>query len=321
MVAGSGSDGVGGAYPGTWPEFLAWFPDEAACARCLERLRWPQGIVCRACGERRGWRTGAGRWWVCAGCSLKTSVTAGTIFDKTRTPLQTWFAAAWFLTSQKQGLSALGLQRALGLGSYETAWMILHRLRVAMVRPGRERLQGSVEVDETYVGGAEAGVRGRQTEEKSIVAIAVEVRQPKGFGRTRLSRVPDVSAASLIPFVQASVEPGATVMTDGWSAYGALPLHGYTHTKKILSASGDPAHVSMPAVHRVSSLLKRWLLGTYQGSVAPEHLDAYLNEFTFRFNRRTSRRRGLLFHRLLEQAVITPPTTYKQTIQRGRRRP
>ena len=153
------------------------------------------------------------------------------------------------------------------------------------------------------------------------MAIAVEVHEPKGFGRARLSRVPDVSAASLIPFVQARVEPGASVLTDGWSAYGGLPTYGFIHTKTILSASGDPAHVSMPAVHRVSSLLKRWLLGTHQGSVAPEHLQAYLNEFTFRFNRRTSRRRGLLFYRLLEQAVITPPTTYQQTIRHGRRRP
>jgi len=320
VVAGSGSDRGGRAYPGTWAGFLAWFPDEPACARYLERLRWPEGIVCRACGEQRGWRTGAGRWWVCAGCSLKTSVTAGTIFDKTRTPLPTWFAAAWFVTSQKHGLSALGLQRALGLGSYETAWMLLHRLRVAMVRPGRERLTGRVEVDETYVGGEEEGVRGRQTQEKSIVAIAVELHEPKGFGRARLSRVPDVSAASLIPFVEASVEPGASVLTDGWSAYRALPTHGYLHSKTILSANGDPAHVAMPAVHRVASLLKRWLLGTHQGSVSPEHLQAYLNEFTFRFNRRSSRRRGLLFYRLLEQAVITPPLTYQQTIRRGRRR-
>jgi hypothetical protein len=141
MAGRAGSEAGAQEYPGTWAEFLAWFPDEAACARYLERLRWPEGVVCRACGGRRGWRTGAGRWWVCAGCSLKTSVTAGTIFDKTRTPVQTWFAAAWFVTSQKHGLSALGLQRALGLGSYQTAWMILHRLRAAMVRPGRERLR------------------------------------------------------------------------------------------------------------------------------------------------------------------------------------
>lgn len=321
MVAGSGSERGGRAYPGTWAEFLAWFPDEPACAGYLERLRWPGGIVCGACGERRGWRTGGGRFWVCAGCSRKTSVTAGTIFDKTRTPLTEWFAAAWFVTSQKHGLSALGLQRALGLGSYETAWMMLQRLRVAMVRPGRERLSGRVEVDETYVGGEEEGARGRQTQEKSIVAIAVERHEPKGFGRARLARVPDVSAGSLIPFVEASVEPGASVLTDGWSAYGALPVHGYRHSKTVLSASGDPAHVAMPAVHRVASLLKRWLLGTHQGSVSPQHLQAYLNEFTFRFNRRSSRRRGLLFYRLLEQAVIAPPTTYTQTIRHVRWRP
>jgi transposase-like protein len=310
---------AGHAYPGTWSEFRAWFPDDASCAAHLERLRWPAGIACRACGETRGWRTAEGRWWVCAGCTVKTSVTAGTIFDKTRTPLTTWFAAAWFVTSQKNGLSALGLQRALGLGSYQTAWMMLHRFRVAMVRPGREQLAGTVEVDETYVGGEESGVRGRETHTKSIVAIAVEVREPRGFGRARLQRVADVSALSLIGLVEATVEPGSTVQTDGWPSYATLPAHGYTHTKTILSASGDPAHVSMPAVHRVASLLKRWLLGTHQGSVSPQHLDAYLNEFTFRFNRRTSRRRGLLFHRLLEQAVLSPPTTYKDTVRPDRR--
>lgn len=308
----------GPGYPGTWPQFLAWFPDEAACAGYLERLRWPEGIACYACGGRRGWRTGEGRWWMCAGCARKTSVTAGTIFDRTRTPLATWFAAAWWMTSQKHGLSALGLQRALGLGSYQTAWMMLHRFRVAMVRPGREQLTGRVEVDETYVGGKEDWVRGRETETKSRVAVAVEVHEPKGFGRIRLQRVPDVSKASLIPFVQAAVEPGSVVRTDGWQAYWTVPEHGYTHERIVVSAGDDPAHVAMPAVHRVASLLKRWLLGTHQGSVGPQHLDAYLNEFTFRFNRRTSRRRGLLFYRLLEQAVLTPPMTYKQTIRPGR---
>src|SRR5260370_10812309 len=177
----SGSKVDAREYPGTWAEFLAWFPDEAACVCYLARLRCPEGIACAACGERRGWRTGDGRFWICAGCARKTSVTAGTIFDKTRTPLTAWFAAAWFVTSQKHGLSALGLQRALGLGSYRTAWMMLHRLRVAMVRPGRERLVGCVEVDETHVGGEEEGGRRPQTQEKSIVAIAGDVKQPKGF--------------------------------------------------------------------------------------------------------------------------------------------
>jgi transposase-like protein len=314
----AGSDGREREYPGTWSQFLAWFPDEAACSVYLERLRWPEGIFCAHCGERRGWRTAHGRFWICAGCARRSSVTAGTIFDKTRTPLVEWFAAAWLVTSQKHGLSAMGLKRALGLGSYQTAWMMLHRFRAAMVRPGRDRLSGRVEVDETYVGGEEIGVRGRQTEQKSIVAIAVEVKEPKGFGRARLARVPDVSADSLIPFVRENLEPGTTVMTDGWPAYAGLRDHGFAHTRTILSASPDPAHVSMPAVHRVASLLKRWLLGTHQGSVSPQHLDAYLNEWTFRFNRRSSTQRGLLFYRLLQQAVLCPPITYQQTIRPDR---
>ena len=215
---GDGLGSGGRAYPGTWTEFREWFPDEDACAGYVEGLRWPEGIACRACGERRGWRTGQGRWWICARCAVKTSVTAGTIFDKTRTPLETWFAAAWWVTSQKHGLSALGLQRVLGLGSYQTAWMMLHRFRAAMVRPGRELLAGTVEVDETYVGGEEPNVHGRETETKAIVAIAIEVREPKGFGRVRLARVPDVSGASLVGFVRERVQPGATVHTDGWPA-------------------------------------------------------------------------------------------------------
>jgi transposase-like protein len=257
---------------------------------------------------------------MCAGCGRKTSVTAGTIFEGTRTPLQTWFTAAWWVTSQKQGISAMGLQRALGLGSYQTAWMMLHRFRVTMVRPGRDRLSGYVEVDETYVGGDQSGVRGRETDQKVIVAIAVEVEEPRGFGRARLQRVLDVSKDSLIPFVTSAVEPGATVQTDGWQAYWTVPDHGYTHERTVMRQQSDPAHVVMPGVHRVASLLKRWLLGTHQGSVSPQHLDAYLNEFTFRFNRRTSRRRGLLFHRLIEQAANSPPAPYKTVIKPTRSR-
>jgi transposase-like protein len=193
-----------------------------------------------------------------------------------------------------------------------------------MVRPGRERLSGLVEVDETYVGGVEGSVHGRETETKSTVAIAVEIKQPKGFGRIRLQHVPDVSQDSLIPFVTGAVEPGATVHTDGWQAYWTVPDHGYEHKRTVMRRQNDPAHVVMPGVHRVASLFKRWLLGTHQGSVSPEHLDAYLNEFTFRFNRRGSRRRGLLFYRLLEQAVAADPVTYRSLIvnpRPGARRP
>jgi len=306
---------VGGRdYPRTWAELVAWFPDDEACLRYLRKLRWPDGFACPRCGlSAEPYESTRGRL-VCRSCGHQATVTAGTIFDKTRTPLSTWFAAVWQVASQKNGFSALALQQVLGLGSYQTAWTMLHKLRRAMVRPERERLRGTVEVDECYVGGSEAGAHGRQTEKKAIVAIAVELHEPRGFGRARLRRVADVSAASLLPFVRAAVAPGAQVRTDGWSGYNALAAEGYAHTRTLLSSSSDPAHVSMPAVHRVASLLKRWLLGTHQGSVRAEQLDRYLDEFTFRFNRRSSRSRGLLFYRLLEQAVVTDPAPYRAIV-------
>jgi len=220
----------------------------------------------------------------------------------------------WFLTSQKYGTSALGLKRVLGLASYQTAWAWLHKLRRVMVRPGRERLIGCVEVDESYVGGEEEGTRGRQTFKKAIVAIGVEILDPKGFGRIRIKRIPDVSAESLTPFVREAVAEGATVHTDGWGGYNEIEGLGYKREVTILSASPDPAHVLMPGVHRIASLLKRWLLGTHHGAVSNEHLDYYLDEYVFRFNRRTSRSRGLLFYRLFQQAVCTPVTPYRELL-------
>lgn len=303
---------VGGVdYPRTFEEFDTRFPSEDACRDYIIRLRWPSGFRCRHCGT-------AGTAWVtargllhCSACQGQTSATAGTVFEGTRKPLRLWFLAMWFVTSQKHGASALGLQRVLGLGTYRTAWAWLHKLRRAMIRPGRDRLNGYVEVDETYVGGEEEGVHGRETHKKAIVAIAVEVHFPKGFGRVRMRQVHDVSAASLIPFVCHAVEPGSTVHTDGWAGYNDLPKHGYARKKTVISNSGDPAHVAMPGVHRIAALLKRWLLGTHQGAVRNTHLDYYLDEYTFRFNRRTSRARGLLFHRLAQQAVATSPAPYR----------
>jgi transposase-like protein len=305
-------------YPGSYGEFLAWFPDDDACRGYLDWLRWREGWRCPLCASRDGWVLASGRR-ECARCGRQTSVTAGTLFHHARSPLTVWFAAAWHMTSQKHGISALGLQRALGLGSYQTAWAMLHRYRAAMVRPRRERLRGHVEVDETYVGGDEQGVAGRQTETKAIVAIAVEIKHPKGCGRVRIQHVSDVSSDSLIPFVTTVVEPGATVHTDGWPAYATVAKQGYEHERTVMREQHDPAHVVMPGVHRVASLLKRWLLGTHRGSASHEHLDAYLNEFTFRFNRRSARRRGLLFYRLLEQAVVTDPVTYRQLVVNPRR--
>ena len=209
----------------------------------------------------------------------------GDDLHRTRTPLQLWFAAAWQMTSQKHGVSAWGYSgHWTGLlpdGAGDAA-----PLPAAMVRPGRERLSGHVEVDEAYIGGVEDKVHGRETETKAIVAIAVEIENPKGFGRIRLGHVPDVSKESMLPFIDGAVQGGSTIHTDGWQAYLTLGERGYEHERTVMRQQSDPAHVVMPGVHRVASLLQRWLLGTHQGAVTSEHLDAYLNEFTFRFNRR-----------------------------------
>lgn len=223
----------------------------------------------------------------------------------------------WFVTSQKDGASALGLQRVLGLASYQTAWAWLHKLRCAMVRPDRDRLCGRIEVDETYVGGHDVGgKRGRGSDGKQIVVIALEVQEPKGFGRVRMRLIPDVSGASLVPFVCDVAEKGSDIRTDGWGGYNLLSQVGFEHERIVMSDNGDPAHVSMPGVHRIAALVKRWLMSTHQGAVSSKHLEYYLDEYTFRFNRRTSRSRGLLFYRLLEQAVKTAPVPYRQIVER-----
>jgi transposase-like protein len=301
-------------YPRTLDELEKRFGSEAACRAYLRQLRWPDGFRCPKCTSERDWPVGRGELMECASCHHQTSITAGTIFEGTRKPLSMWFRAIWWVTSQKNGASAMGLRRVLGLGSYQTAWTWLHKLRRAMVRPGRDRLSGFVEVDETYVGGEEEGTHGRETYRKAIVVVAVEIHCPKGFGRIRMRRVPDVSAASLTPFVCEAVEPGSTVHTDGWKGYDKLSKHGYKQKITVVKGSGDPAHVHLPGVHRVASLLKRWLLGTHQGAVSNRHLDYYLDEFTFRFNRRSSRSRGLLFYRLMQQAVAVRPVPYKRLV-------
>jgi transposase-like protein len=242
------------------------------------------------------------------------SVTAGTIFQDSHVPLTIWFRAMWQLTSQKNGMSALGLQRVLGLGSYKTAWAMLHKLRRAMVRPGRERLKGHIEVDEAFVGGEEEGARGRQTEDKALIVVAAE-EDGKGIGRIRLRHIPDASARSLIGFVEESVEPGSVVHTDGWLGYEPLSARGYRHRVTFLRGRPELASELLPRVHRVISLLKRWLIGTHQGAIGHEHLQDYLNEFTFRFNRRTSASRGKLFYRLAQQAVQVAPVPFTELVK------
>ncbi len=304
---------VGGVdYPRTLREFDEWFSSEAACAEYLRRLRWPDGFRCPACGGGKAWTTARDELR-CVTCQRQTSAIAGTIFEGTRKPLRVWFQAMWYVTNQKLGGSALGLQRVLGLGSYQTAWAWLHKLRRAMVRPGRDRLSGRVEVDETYVGGPEEGLRGRKTESKAIVAVAAQEDGP-GIGRIRLRRVRDVSAESLHRFVEEAVAPRSVVHTDAWGGYSGLEAKGYRHKVSNLTRTGRLAHELMPRVHRVVSLLKRWLLGTHQGAVTDRHLDYYLDEFTFRFNRRRSFARGLLFYRLLQQAVEIDPVPYGRLV-------
>lgn len=307
---------IGGVnYPATLQEFDEWFPTEQACLDYLQKLRWPDGFVCPVCNGRKAWQMSTGLFR-CSVCKHKVSIIAGTVFQGTRKPLRIWFQAIWYVTSQKFGGSALGLKRLLGLGSYQTAWSWLHKMRRAMVRGGRSPLSGNVEVDETLVGGKEkGGKRGRGAGKKSIVLIAVEVHDPMGFGRVRMKRVSDASGDSLIPFVRENVKPGSVVITDCWKGYSTLEKHGYTHKKINLSESGDPAHVHLPGVHRIASLLKRWLLGTHQGAVRPKHLDHYLDEYTFRFNRRASKARGMLFYRLLEQAVCIDPLPYRKIVE------
>ena len=298
-------------YPRTLVEFEQRFGTEGACLEYLYKLRWPQGFRCPRCGHNQAWFTSRGLYR-CLRCDFQTSLTAGTIFEGTRKPLRLWFRAIWHVTNQKYGANALGLQRVLGLGSYHTAWAWLHKLRRAMVRPGRDRLSGTVEVDETYVGAETAGKRGRGAGGKVLVIVAVEVKDSR-TGRIRLKQISDASATSLRGAIKEAVEPGSVVRTDGWAGYQRLSEAGYVH--EVVREEGEVGGNLLPRVNRVVSLLKRWLLGTYQGAVRPSYLDYYLDEFTFRSNRRTSRSHGKLFYRLVQQAAAVAPAP-KKSIRR-----
>ena len=224
-------------YPRSAGEFQAWFRTDADCLDYLDWLRWPDGFACPECGQAGGWALGDARY-KCAACGKRTSVTAGTLFDRRRTPLTVWFAACWMFATQKDGVSALSVQRALEIGSYPTAWAMLHRLRSVLVRPGRDLLTGTVEVDETFIGGEEPGLRGgRQRGKKALVGIAVEVAEPRGIGRCRMQILADASAESLHPFVTASIAPGTRVITDGWQGYAGLAGLGYVHQRRSQRAA------------------------------------------------------------------------------------
>ncbi len=301
---------MAGDYPHTLGEFFRRFPDDDACLRYLVETRWPGGFCCPRCGGSDAHLLTTRRLWVCRACRHHTSATAGTVLHRTRLPLTTWFAAAYLVASLKPGISALQLQAQLGLSRYETAWLLLHKLRRAMVNPDRSRLAGTVEVDETWVGGAQVGLKGgrqRKGRKALLVAVAVE-RRTKTLGRLRLEVIPDDTAATLGGFVVRNVEPRATVVSDAWSGYTGLAAKDYTHQSlsqaamKRAGLEGD----AVPGLHRVVSNLKTWLQGTHHG-VGADHLDAYLQEFVFRFNRRLYPMAG--FATLLGLGTALPPTT------------
>jgi transposase-like protein len=291
---------AGRDYPADQDQFLAFFPDEAACLRYLERLSWPHGFHCPECGEARPpWR-GSRQRLVCRACGHQTTVTAGTLFQGTRTPLRTWFAAAWLVTTAEQGVSARQLARALDLGSYETAWTMLHRFRRAMVRSGRPRLEGRVELGTLAAPGRPDPAGGPGG---TVAAIALEDRGATP-GRVRMQRLPSPAAGGLAAFAGNVVEPGTLVRAVRLDRWWPLAELGFMTERA-------PTLTHLPAVERA---LAGWLRGTHQGATSPAQLDWYLDEFTFRFNRRTSTHRGLLFYRLLEEAVVTPPVPYRRVV-------
>jgi transposase-like protein len=299
-------------FPKDLVAFTRRFETEEACLAYLATARWPGGFVCPACGGSKGWSMSRGTLW-CAACGRQTSPQAGTVLHRSHIPVRSWFLGMWLACTQKTGLSAKGLQRELGLGSYRTAWLMLQKLRRAMVRMGRDKLVGSIEADETYLGSAEKGVRGRKLVDKALVAIAVELDGRK-VGRIRLRHVPDGSFKSLGGFLVDSVAPGSPIHTDGWVGHDGLTAVGFSH--RVTHTAGDDslAVEIFPHVHLVASLLKRWLGATHQGRVGHRHLQGYLDEFAFRFNRRRSQHIGKVFHRLLEQLVIRQASTYKEIV-------
>ena len=301
--------------PRSLPEFEARFPDDAACARWLFEKRWPDGFRCPACGHDKGWELGRGTLLVeCARCHRQTSVTARTVLHRSHLGLRTWFLAAWLVATHRNGISARQLWLQLGLGSYKAAWLLLRKLRRAMVDPGREPLAGLVEVDETSISfrtrdDPAAAKPGRSREGKLLIAGAVEI-EGKGPGRARLAVIADYSAAALGAFVAGNVAGGSTVVSDGWSGYARLK--DVKHDPRVIGEA--PAHLVLPWVHRVFANAKRWAMGVYHG-LRPEHLQTCLDEFVFRFNRR--RTPAAAFERLLGLAVDLQPTSYEMLIRRS----
>lgn len=328
---GSLTSGVHRPYPAEAIEYAAWFPDDEACADYLAWLRWGDyEFGCHLCGTLgHGWRRAGGMLWDCGACRKQSSVTSGTLFDKTRTPLSVWFRAAWVMTTETYGVSARNLQRTLGMGSYQTAWMMLHRYRRAMVMPDRRPLEGVVEVDQMTVGGKnKKGKRGRAKDDNRAIVFAMAENPGEslaggtglGLGRARLVVLDDYSAPVLAKVMAENIAPDAHIVSDAdGSIAAAALLLGHEHTSVATAHAPEPAHMLFPAVSRVQAQAKRWLASTPQGAVSAAHMADYLHEFEFRFNRRTSAKPGMLFYRLMEQAVRTDPLAYGDISKKGTR--
>ena len=289
-------------------EFEKMFTTKEQCLDYLKELRFPKGYSCRKCQHSEYWLNNRGIM-VCKNCKDELSITSGTIFHRSKLPLVVIFRALWWMIAQKNGVSAVGVQRVLGLGSYRTAWVWLHKFRRLMVFPDRNKLSGKIEVDETLVGGKRSGKRGRGAEGKSLVVIAVEILK-KGTGRVRMSLISDASKKSLKKFINENIETGSNLITDGWKGYTGISKSGYQHEIEDKTKLLDGEEI-LPNVHRIASLLKRWLLGTHQNYIGEGYLSYYLDEYTFRYNRRKSNSRGLLFQRLIEQGVLHEPVEFK----------
>src|SRR5437763_11765987 len=304
--------------PQDFLEFNARHGTDEQCREYLFRARWPDGLRCDGCGHDHAYTLRTRLVYECVACRKQHSLLAGTIFEQTKTALTRWFLAVYLVTSSKGGIAAAELQRQLGFGSYQTAWSWLHKIRKAMVRPDREPLAGRVEADETYVGGPRPGTRGRGAAGKTLVGGAVEAGRGEArgrrLGRLRLAILADASAESLDAFLAAHVAKPVTVATDGWRGYLGLPAAGYDHEPVSSSASRGDAALRLPGIHLVFSLVKRWLLGTHHGAVSEKHLPAYLDEYVFRFNRRTAKRVSHGFARLIEHAVRIEPTSYRDLV-------
>ena len=299
-------------FPKSEIEFDQRFLDEAACYQYLLNLKWHQGFRCVKCSHQHYWISKK-HIYICKRCQHQHSLTAGTILDSSKKPITYWFKALWWFTTRKSGVNAVNLQELLGFGSYNTAWAWLQKLRRCTIRKDRDKLSGTVEVDEFFIGGQKSGKRGRGATGKTIIAAAVQ-RNGNKLGRIRLKVIPNCSADALSAFVNDTVSAGSTVFTDGWKGYDGLDKQRYAHYQVFQNKSSDKDSV-LPGVHLIASLVKRLIRGTHQGRFEPRYLQHYLDEYVFRFNRRTSRSIGKKFMRIVQQVICSSKITLAQLVK------